>query len=223
MWETVFVGISSSIIATVIWYVLSQLWKRGDRKQIGMELEIALTSLYEIEQKIGFPEDYQRILIQIDRMYDSLNRAYGMIKPLTYGLDFGRKRMIVTIIWENIRLCDYSKNITVGYSKFEEIEERCLKIERRLKIKGKTKSGMSMNLISLFVAKNLNDKEKMKKTLHKWMRIDDDNELKKQLFEKHFIEINTFKDGIISKNRIKYHCFTRKGYERYIDKELKRK
>lgn len=216
------IGVFSSIVATVIWYVLSQLWRKDDRKCIRMELEIALTSLYEIEQKISYPEDYTRILQQSDRMFDSLNRAFGMIKFFTYGFDFNRKKMIITIIWENIRLCEYSKNITVGYSENVEIEERCEKIEKRLRIKGNTKTGMSINLISLFVAKDLNDNVDAKKSFHTWMKTDNDNVLlKEQLLEKHFIEINSFKDGVVPKKQIKHYCFTKEEYVQYLDKILK--
>ena len=185
-------------------------------------MEIALTSLYEIEQKISYPEDYTRILQQSDRMFDSLNRAFGMIKFFTYGFDFNRKKMIITIIWENIRLCEYSKNITVGYSENVEIEERCEKIEKRLRIKGSTKTGMSINLISLFVAKDLNDNVDAKKSFHTWMKTDNDNVLlKEQLLEKHFIEINSFKDGVVPKKQIKHYCFTKEEYVQYLDKILK--
>lgn len=222
MWISIAIGVFSSIVATIIWYVLSQLWRKDDRKCIRMELEIALTSLYEIEEKIGYPEDYTRILQQADRMYDSLNRAFGMIKIFTYGFDFDRKKMITTIIWENIRLCEYSKNVTVGYSKDAEIEERCERIAKRLDIKGSTNTGMSVNLISLYVAKDLNDNVEAKKSLHTWMKTNGDNALlKEQLLNKQFIEINTFKCGLVSKIHIKHYCFTKEEYEQYLDKILK--
>ena len=222
MWTSIVIGVFSSIVATVIWYMLSQLWRKEDRKCIRLELEIALTSLYEIEQKISYPEDYTRILQQADRMFDSLNRAFGMIRFFTYGFDFNRKKMITTIILDNIRLCEYSKNITVGYSENMEIEERCEKIARRLKIKGDTETGMSINLISLFVARDLNDKVETKKSLHMWMKTDNDNALlKEQLLKQDFIESNSFKYGDVPKNQIKHYCFTKEEYNRYLDKILK--
>ena len=61
MWDSIIIGVITSSVATALWYILSQLWRKGDSKIIRQELEIAITGLYEIEQKISYTFYHKKV------------------------------------------------------------------------------------------------------------------------------------------------------------------
>ena len=222
MWVELSIGVLSSIFATVVWYMLSQTWKIEDRKIIARELETAITCLHVIEAKIGYPEDYDRILLQTDRMYDSLNKAVDTIKLFTYRLDFDRKKMIITIIWDNIRLCERSKNTTIGYSGKEERIERSNNIRQLLEKKNNIDTDLLANLTALYIAKDLNNDKNFKDSALFWITDEQDLKyIKCRILDLPLIDNNSFKQGNEIKRETRYNCFTKKQYMDYLEKQLK--
>lgn len=224
MWLEIEIGVLSSISATIIWYILSQLWKYEDRKIIDRELETALTSLHEIEQKTEYADDYNRILQQTDRMYDCLNRIFDTVKLFTYKLDFDRKKMILTIIWDNIRLCICSKNYIGGYSGTDEIIERARNIRKMIRDRNNNETDLSMNLTSLYIAKDLNRGLSLQESAARWLSPDSDLEhLTKILIGDTMIDVNSFNQGNETKTDIRYYCFSKNQYINYIKKQMNKK
>lgn len=221
----IFVGVLSSIIATVLLYYLKAVGLFEDRRQIRDELERIHRCLYEVWQKMEYNNiDYERILKKTDEVIESIFKIDCMIKKLTYRLDKNRMKMIITLLYELRRLCEKSSNITIGYSGQEEIIARVEKIKKYFCNGSKDLYEHPKPLIMVELAIDLNQDKSLSDSLNQFVRFRDMtslekyNELRDDLFD-----ANTFRySNIICslKDDQRERCFTKEEYLKYIEKEF---
>ena len=153
----IIIGLLSSIIATLFFHSLRVIGLFGDKQSIHFEMEQILRCFYEISEKISFEEvDYSRVMEKMDEAMKLILKTSGMIKGLTYWLNQGRKKMILTSLHQLYRLCEASLNVTVGYSKDEELSARCHKINHYFNDQAQRFNGFSKPVVLIELAICLN-------------------------------------------------------------------
>ena len=215
---TIIVGILSSLMATFIWFSLSQLYSVKDKGTIDSKLETVKTSLYEIGEKAEYGDDLDRVLSQIDRMFDALHECISSMKKLTYWWHFNRKKFIITAIYDLIRVCEISKNTTIGFSGESEKRARCMEIARML---GVTEITKSPKYILVQIIQGMNNNNDLLGSARNSMLGPNISakELNDFLLDNGTIEINSFNIGG-TPIRIKQMGMTREEFEKYLKRKL---
>ena len=127
--ENILLGAMGSIVATIVLYCCSALYKIGYKEELKFHLEAAMVSVLQIENIHTYPEDYGIVVSQTDNILQHSFAMYKCIKPLSLWWNPKSKQLIITLLYEIISLCEKVKYTTVGYSGIDEREARLHRIE----------------------------------------------------------------------------------------------
>lgn len=128
--SNIILGAIGSILATIILYMCSILYKVGYKEDFKFNLNVARTATYQIQNQHRFPEDYGLVINQIDVIHRCAFNMYRDLYPLALSFRRKEKKMIMTLLSDIIAVCEISKYTTVGYSGESEKEARLEKIHK---------------------------------------------------------------------------------------------
>lgn len=128
--SNIILGAIGSILATIILYVCSILYKVGYKEDFKFNLNVARTATYQIQNQHCFPEDYGLVINQIDVVHRCAFNMYRDLYPLALLFRRKEKKMVITLLSDIIDVCEISKYTTVGYSGESEKEARLEKVHK---------------------------------------------------------------------------------------------
>jgi hypothetical protein len=218
------IGVIASIVATVFCFLFSQLWGINDKNTIDGHLEVVKTSLYEISMKVDYPEDYGRVVSLLDQVTIATYGAASSIRLLTYGLDFGKKKFVYTVLADLILMCESCRNTTVGYSGKSEIESRCEEIAEKISVYNAVTHPLSTKYCMIDMLKYYNYKNSFADSI-KYSEIGrrfSSDEIIDFLKSDYAIERNSFKTDA-NVLWVRNRGFDRDSYVSFIESKMKHK
>lgn len=204
-------GAVSSIVATIILHLCSYLYRIGYKEDFEFNLENALSAVYQIENHHRFSDDYLLVMQQTDNLLYCAFNMYKSLKPLSLWRNRTSKKLITTLLYDIIRVCERSKYITIGYSGEEEQKARLKKVHNYFyKCKKFDKENISTVQIQLQMIQLLIKGKTIYEVYDEILRIYGDDGFE-NLLDKGFIE----KDSFRTKNNtgIRKKCFSYKELE----------
>lgn len=216
--SNIIIGAIGSILATVLLFLGSKFYQIGYKERFQFDLESARAAVFQIENQHLFPEDYLLVITQIDVLRQCAINMYCSLSPLSMITKKKSKKLITTLLHDIIRVCEYSKYITVGYDGMREKKARLDKIHRAFYKYTPTSMNHSSTVkIQLDVIQNIIDGKNLKESIIQ--SIDGQAEVffVENLLSDKFIDINSFrpeahkrqnnKKSIKIKNSIREKCF----------------
>ena len=221
--EVIFISIATSIIASLIWWLLSAapFALFGGKKKIEYLITISLDCARQFEYSIEY-DDYDNACRQADRLIDLIMSIDGAIKPLTYLPK--KAKLVRTYIYSAFRIIDIFENLNIGYKGTQEKEARCQKFKQIFLNSIMLEEGYAVSHLSFTyeVLQELNLKKSVKKAL---LGIPAyalyDIQKKREFLIDKLVYINAFKSERRNDDFIKNFVFTRNSYQKYISKKLK--
>lgn len=213
-----YIGIIGGFISAFILYMLSRLYKPNYKTELNFILKSAMTNIYQIHNLSEFSEDYDLIITQISELRENAFEMYKLLLPLAMFGKFKTKKMVITLLYDIINVCNVSKYLTFGYE--NEKEEKRARIEKIREYFFRIDAFEHKNRFLVEVQLNLIEKIINGKSLKKAFRKEFKNFSKK--VEEKFININSFKDRN-DKEYIRKNCLTEKQYKKIINFILKNK
>lgn len=203
----IILGAVGSIVATVILYFCSHVYQVGYKDDFTFNLENALTAIYQIENHIRFPGDYYWVMSQIDNMCCCVWNMYRSLKPLSLWRNKTEKKLLITLLYDIIRLCEHAKCVAIGYCGEQEQEARINKLQRYFYRFQKTSqenasvTQIQLNVIQLLI-KGKTISETFNEISHTYKK-----PLFENILEDGFIDINSLKSGRAVGIRKKCFCY----------------
>lgn len=216
----IFLGAIGSIVATIILYSLSQLYKFKYKARFKFNLELAKTATYQIQNQHLFPEDYTLVIGQIDVLYKCAFEMYESLYPLSLFYKPNVKKLIITLLYDIMRICEVSKFTTVGYSGLDEKEARLKQIHKYFyKYVALEESNCSTVIVQLNIIEDLIKGKPFIKSIKNGFGILADKTPLEDLVVDGFIHINSFKSN--HNNPMQKRCFKNDEFERILRKHIK--
>lgn len=220
--ENIIIGIVGSIVTTIILFLCSKLYKIGYKEDFLFNLSMAKTAVYQINNQHTFPSDYDLVIAQIDVLYKCAFEMYKSIYPFSLLFKSKNKKIIMTLLYDIIRVCERSKFMTVGYNGESENEARLNEIHKCFyKCKSLEKNNYSTVLSQLDLLENLITGKNFIQSIKKQFSMELTSNKKEFLrsFQLEYIEINSFR---IKKSKfqssIKNQGITNDDFNKMIDK-----
>lgn len=211
-------GAIGSILATAILFFLSRWYRFKYKEDIYFNLDLAETAVYQIQNMHLYPEDYTLVINQVDVLYQCIFNIYKSISPLSFFFKQKEKRLLMSLLYDIVRVCELSKYVTIGYDGLTEKEERLKKIHKYFyKCKCFDEFNGSTVKVQLDVIRNLTKGQSYIKALINAFKYNYDS--KDNLWNDvkgSFIEINSFKCS--DKYTIKSKGLTNKEFTTIIEK-----
>lgn len=91
-------GAVGSIVATVVLYLCSYLYRIGYKEDFEFDLENAYIAVYQIENLHRFPNDYLLVMEQVDNLYRCAFSMYRTLSPLSLWRNRAAKKLIITLL-----------------------------------------------------------------------------------------------------------------------------
>lgn len=131
--KDILIGIIASLIASIIWWLLSQLYLIDTRKKVNYKLMLLRKDNSSYEKYLTY-QDYDLALNQVERMLDEIGEIFYSIKPLTYTR---KKRKLINTLLSGLhiniaRFQGYYK----GYDSEQEKQHCCSEAKRHLYVVG---------------------------------------------------------------------------------------
>mgnify|MGYP001775766970 CR=1 FL=1 len=200
----IIVGAIGSIVATILLFVCTKFYRFGYKERIVYNLEMAENYVWQIENHLPFPDDYDMVVRCAEMLHRCLFEIHENIYPFSMWRNRTGKKLVRTLIYDASRRCEYVFFATVGYSGREEREARIRRIEKRLYDSSVSDSDSIVRL-ELELIKRLIEEERAKDAL---LAVKDIN-------LRSLIEANSFKNT--GRNAaIQRQGMTKKGYEKTI-------
>lgn len=227
----ILIGVIGSLISSIVWWGLAQLYAFDARKKINYQLMLLRNDNALYEKCLEY-KDYNLALSQVQRMLLEIGKIISLIKWLTY---FPRKRKLINTLLENLhgaisRFQLYYK----GYDKETEKDVCCYDAKRHLYVVGFKCEDMgrhpdpnNFQSVSSVTIELLSDLNMCKFKSIKKIMIESfcfncsevDVEARKRYYID-LIDADSFKGSYIKKTAIKYQTtrdiFTREQYEKII-------
>lgn len=92
------IGALGSLVATVIWWILSQLYSFDTRKRIAIQIILLRNDNYDYQKFLEY-KDYDLALRQAQRMLEEIGEFYSLIRKFTYT---PTKRKLVNTLLNNL-------------------------------------------------------------------------------------------------------------------------
>lgn len=228
--EDIVIGIIASLIASLVWWVLSQLYSIDTRKKINCQI-VLLREYNALYEKCLEYKDYNLALFQSQKMVTAICEITSLIKPLTYSL---KKRKLINTLLENLHI--HLSRFQLYYRGYEESTEKevCCEIARRhLFVVGYAldKSGnylnpncfQSVSSVTIALLSDLNFSKKSVKYILVNSFCFNDTNLEIDTRKKYYrdlIDVNSFLDSYSKKIAFQFQTttdiLTRKEYEKLI-------
>lgn len=221
--ENIILGAIGSLVATIILFLLSQLYKIGYKKDFEFSLEMAYTAIYQIENLHKYPNDYTLVISQIDCLYENAFKMYRYLSPLSLWAKPKSKKLIITLLNDIISACEVSKFTTVGFTGEDEWEARLKRIERIFyKYKYLDDYNCSTVRVQLDIIGNLIKKKSISDSIKDAFGRIANNIPLEDLVIDGFINVNSLKQ---EKHNIglRNYCFVKKDLEKLFREEFKGK
>lgn len=132
MLKELLIGVVGGLISAGIVTATGKYYKYGAEETIAYNIDKAQKYIWQIENKISYPEDY----INIVNCAEKLHECLFVIHQNLYCLNFfnkGKKvKLIRTLLYDATIFCESILFTTVGYSGEKELESRLKKGKHRL-------------------------------------------------------------------------------------------
>ena len=96
--SNILLGAAGSIVATIILYLCSSLYRIGYKDDVRFNIEAARVATYQIQNQHQFPEDYALVISQIDILHQCAYRIYRSMRPLSMIWNRNARKMIITLL-----------------------------------------------------------------------------------------------------------------------------
>lgn len=153
------IGALGSIIASFVLYLLSNLYNFNSNKQRLYNIDLALNYIYQIENKRGFPEDYDSIIHLIESLHSHVFEIHKSIYPLTMLLEQKKKKLLQTLLYDISKRCELCLFSTVGYRGQQEKEARLNNLQKIFYTKDSQDNNCSIVRLSLSLIKQFQTKD----------------------------------------------------------------
>lgn len=129
----IFIGILASLVASIIWWLFSQLYLLETRKIVNYKLMLLRKDNFTYQKYLIY-QDYDLALNQAERMLDEIGEIYYSIKPLTYTRN---KRKLINTLLSSLHICIARFQCYYdGYDNDTEKQHCCSKARRHLYVVG---------------------------------------------------------------------------------------
>lgn len=218
-----YIGIIVGFISAFILYILSRLYKPNYKTEFNFILKSAMTNIYQIHILSEFSEDYDLIISQISELKENAFEMYKLLLPLAMFGRFKEKKMIITLLYDIINVCNVSRYLTFGCE--NEKEEKRVRIKKIREYFFRIDDFETKNCFLVDVQLNLMGDIINGKSLKKAFRNEFKNFSKNEFFirkvEEKFININSFRDRN-DKENVRKNCLTEKQYIKIINSVMKK-
>ena len=192
--SNIILGAIGSILATIILYICSILYKVRYKEDFKFNLNVARSTTYQIQNQHSFPEDYGLVINQIDVIHRCAFDMYRDLYPLAFLFRRKAKKIVITLLYDIISVCEISKYTTVGYSGECEKEARLEKIhEYFYKYYELEKMNCSTVIVQLDILENIINGINIKKSIREAFGGLADELAVSDLVMDGFINVNSFK------------------------------
>jgi len=100
--NNILLGAAGSIVASIILFCCSSLYKIGYKEDVRFNIEAARIATYQIENQHLYPEDYTLVINQIDVLHQSAFAMYRSLRPLSMIWKRRPRRFIITLLYDII-------------------------------------------------------------------------------------------------------------------------
>ena len=210
--SNILLGAAGSIVATIILFICSALYKIGYKDDVRFNLEAARVATYQIQNQHLFPEDYALVISQIDILHQCAYNIFHSLRPLSMVWNRNSRKMIITLLYDIIRVCERAKYMTVGYDGLAEKEARLRKIHKAFyKYAPLDKNNKSTVIVQLEIIEHLFDGKCIKSSFKEALGDISDTHTMADLISAHFFYVDYLRqDGDVG---LRKKCFTRKELE----------
>lgn len=132
IFTNIVLGAVGSIVATFILYLCSHLYKAGYKEDFIFYLDAAENSIFQIKSHHVYSQDYLLVINEIDKLKNSAYEMYKCLTPLSLWKSRDSKKLMITLLYDIIVLCEKCKGVTSGYEEGIEEEDRLKKIHKCL-------------------------------------------------------------------------------------------
>lgn len=143
----IFLGAVGSIVATIVLYLCSSVYRIGYKKKVMYYLELARNYNYQIRNYQTFVNDYDKIIHCVERMHECIFAIHDNILLLSKFYAPKNKKLIQTLLYDIQRRCERAMFQTVGYSGDAEIEARLKCIQRLFNEGDKSAVEIELNVV----------------------------------------------------------------------------
>ena len=208
----ILLGAAGSIVATIILYICSSLYKIGYKDDVRFNIETARVAVYQIQNQHSFPEDYALVIAQIDVLHQCAYNIYRSLRPLSMIWNVKSRKMIITLIYDIIHVCERSKYMTIGYSGLDEKEARLREIhEAFYKYAPLDETNTSTVIVQLDIVENLFNGKSIDSSIKEALGNMAVTQPIEDLICDGFIHLNSLKQN--NDTGLRKKCFTRKELE----------
>lgn len=213
--NNILLGAAGSIVATIILYLCSALYRIGYKDDVRFNIEAARIASYQIQNQHLFPEDYALVINQIDILYQCAYSIYRSMRPLSMIWNRNARKMIITLLYDIIMVCERSKFMTIGLSGLDEKEARLNEIHKAFyKYAPLDENNCSTVIVQLSIIENLLNGSTVKKSVKDAFGNMADTQPIEDLVCDGFIHLNSLRqDGDVG---LRKKCFTRKKLEKIL-------
>lgn len=215
IFENIVLGAIGSILATAILYLCSILYRIGYKEDIRFNLDMARTAVYQIQNQHLFPEDYSLVINQIDVLYRCVFDIYRALHPLSLVGNRDAKKLMVTLLYDVISVCERAKFLTVGYSGLDEKEARLTEIHKCFyKYDPLEAQNCSTVIVQLDIIENIINGKTIEESIRDALGNLADQVPVEDLAIDGFINVNSFRQQRDMDMRRK--CFTQREFEQLL-------
>lgn len=213
--NNILLGAAGSIVATIILYLCSALYRIGYKDDVRFNIEAARIATYQIQNQHLFPEDYALVINQIDILHQCAYSIYRSMRPLSMIWNRNARKMIITLLYDIIMVCERSKFMTIGLSGLDEKEARLNEIHKAFyKYAPLDENNCSTVIVQLSIIENLLNGSTVKKSVNDAFGNMADTQPIEDLVCDGFIHLNSLRqDGDVG---LRKKCFTRKKLEKIL-------
>ncbi|MGL5382792.1 MAG: hypothetical protein ACRDCC_04845 [Culicoidibacterales bacterium] len=126
----ILVSIATSIIASIVIFGATSLYRFRYKQQIYYHMNVAKNYIIQIENHVDYPCDYQLVMHNVEQLHDRLLKIYNCIYPFSMWWKPKNKKLGYTIIYSAMRRCELSLFTTIGYDDEYEKEARLVKLKK---------------------------------------------------------------------------------------------
>lgn len=222
------IGVLGSLVATVIWWILSQLYSFDTRRRIAVQIILLRNDNYDYQKFLEY-KDYDLALVQAQRMLEEIGEFYSLIRKCTYT---PMKRKLVNTLLNNLYiLISRFQMYYEGHDKNVEKEACCEKAMHELYTVGYIPQSngkwgdphdfqsVSQITIELLSALNYETKKSVRKILATGFFFNGDLDIEtRKKYLKDLINYNSFKgaysEPVAKQFDITDYIFSKEEYEK---------
>lgn len=129
IWTNIVIGVSTGVLASIVYSALTQLRKIGACDRIQLHIEYIRTCYWQFEQELNFNHYYEAIL-QADNIMQSVLKIYDTLRLWT--LCRRERRLFLTYCYNIFRFMERAKLEARGYDGEAELLARCARLRHYL-------------------------------------------------------------------------------------------